>query len=74
VLVELLKDSDREIRLIAAEALGKVGPKGGAAVSALFEAIRDTDAEVRREVEDALFRIDRPAAEAAGLGRGRWWR
>jgi hypothetical protein len=74
VLLELLRDQDREIRLIAAEALERFGPEGREAVPALFAALSNDDCEVRLAVEDAIFHIDHEAAEKAGLvkGRSRW--
>jgi hypothetical protein len=73
VLLELLKDPEPQIRLVAAEGLGAVGPPASVAVPHLFDALPDVDSDVHREIEDALFRIDIEAAHRAGLGHGRWW-
>ena len=70
VLVELLKDSDPEIRLIALEALCNTGTAAKAAVPVLLDALHDDNREVRTEAERSLLQIDEPAASAAGLRRG----
>ena len=74
VLQVLLRDPEKRIRLIAAEGLGRIGPPAQAAWPQLFDALSDCDWEVRREIEDALFRIDHERAMEARLGWGRWWR
>ena len=73
VLLDLLADPNAEVRVFAAEGLGRVGGKAKGALPALFRAVQDPDDDVRREAEDALFRIDWGAARRAGLGKGRWW-
>ena len=60
VWLEALRDSDRNVRRVAAGALGSVRTK--AAVAALIEALQDREASVRRSVADSLARRD--AAEA----------
>jgi hypothetical protein len=62
VLVELLKDRDPQVRGLAAEGLGKIGPAALPAFSALLEARHDEDWWVRHQAEDALYRIDPEAA------------
>jgi HEAT repeat protein len=68
----LLKDEDRNLRLEAARALGKVGPKGrDAAFAALLEAQKDRDPEVSKAAAEALATMgpggagDVPALRAA---------
>jgi HEAT repeat protein len=59
----LLKDEDKNLRLEAARALGKVGPKGhDAAFAALMEAQKDRDPEVRRAAAEALAAMGPGAA------------
>jgi HEAT repeat protein len=70
VLIEALGDgSDAWHRKHAARALGSIGPKGRQAerVAALIIALRDSDAEVRREVVWSLALIG-PAAGSAATG------
>lgn len=74
VLQVLLRDPDRNIRPIAAEGLGEIGPPARAAWPQLFDALSENDWEIRNEIENALFRIDHDRAMKAKLGHGRWWR
>lgn len=67
VLTELLTSRDPQARRIAAEGLEKIREKARLAVPALLRAIDDQDDEVRGQAEEALFCIDREAAERAGL-------
>jgi HEAT repeat protein len=53
-----------DIRLYAARVLQRIGPKAGAAVPALTEALAQDDAEFKREVQYALAMIGAPAAPA----------
>ena len=74
VLLELLRDPSRDIRLIAAEAIGKLHPPPKHVFLTLMEALHDEeDKDIHREIEDDLFRIDWDAAHDAGLGHLRWW-
>src|SRR5262249_53218012 len=67
VLIELLRSRDRQVRLIAAEGLERVGAKADAAIPALTNALSDADADVRAQAGQALYRIDRDAARRVGL-------
>jgi hypothetical protein len=67
VLAELLLSPNPHARLIAAEGLERIGEAARPAVPALIRALDDEDSEVRQQVEQALFRIDRSAAERMGL-------
>ncbi len=73
VLIQLLSSHDSQARLLAAEGLEKVGASARPAVPALLGALDDEDEVVREQVEQALFRIDREAAERAGLEWTNWW-
>ena len=53
-----LADSDASIRVLAAGALGAMGPGAGAAVEALKGHLRDKVPEVCAAVKDALLRIE----------------
>jgi len=67
VLSRLLSSRDPQARIMAAEGLEKIGEKARPAVPALLSALEDEDQEVRQQVEQALFHIDRETAERAGL-------
>lgn len=68
VLTTLLKDEDIRIRRVAAAALGRIGPHGKEAFSALLEtANSDEDAFLRGIARVALLDTDREAAEKAGI-------
>jgi HEAT repeat protein len=77
VLLELLKSPSPKARRAAAQGLEKVACKApqfppaqlDAATQALLAAIDDEDQAVRLDAEQALFSVDREAAEKAGLGR-----
>jgi HEAT repeat protein len=57
VLMDLLRDSDREVRRWAANALRCIGPAAERAVPALVEALRDRDAAVAEAAAAALGEI-----------------
>jgi HEAT repeat protein len=67
VLSDLLASRYPQARLIAAQGLEKLGEKARPVVPALLQALADEDETVLAQVEQALFRIDREAAERAGL-------
>ena len=56
-LMELLKDTDSELRWLAALALGQIGPEAKAAVPALMELLKDEEEKVYREAAEALGKI-----------------
>jgi HEAT repeats len=59
LLLELLRDRDRTVRLLASQGLGRVGPAAKEAVPALRDlALHDEDEAVRATAQDALTRID----------------
>ncbi|MGL4463749.1 MAG: HEAT repeat domain-containing protein [Planctomycetia bacterium] len=64
-LAAALKDGDRQVRQLAADALGRIGaPEAAAAVPALTDALGDEDAAVRRMAAVSLGKLG-PAAESA---------
>jgi vesicle coat complex subunit len=62
-----LEDEDVSVRRAAARILGRLGPEGKDVFENLHEALKDKDAQVRREARIALYRIDRVAARKAGV-------
>jgi HEAT repeat protein len=56
-LAQELKDKDEAVRLRAAKALGRMGPSAAAAASALSEATKDPDEDVRRVAKAALDKV-----------------
>ena len=56
-VVKFLRDTDAELRRIAAEYLGKLGKVDADALAALREALRDEHATVRREAAEAIGRL-----------------
>ncbi len=66
-LAELLCHESGEIRALAAEALGYLGPRAGGAVPALVECLDDPEPEVRTQAAWALGRI--LGKERSGDGR-----
>ncbi|MGL4461992.1 MAG: HEAT repeat domain-containing protein [Planctomycetia bacterium] len=64
-LAAALKDGDRQVRQLAADALGRIGaPEAASAVPALADALGDEDAAVRRMAAVSLGKLG-PAAAAA---------
>ena len=63
-----LQDFDRELRVAAAEALGRLGEK--AATPALTAGLQDPDLAVRAAVQQALRALRQPAAAPAKTPRG----
>ncbi|WFN34520.1 HEAT repeat domain-containing protein [Methanogenium sp. S4BF] len=59
-LVLALKDSDKWVRVVSADALGNIGDSG--AVDALIEALGDSDQDVRFTATGALGKIGDPRA------------
>ena len=55
-----LKDSDKWVRVVSADALGNIGDAG--AVDALIEALKDSDQDVRFTATGALGKIGDPRA------------
>jgi len=62
--LESLKDSNKNVRWSAADALGKIGPDAKAAVAGLIKALEDNDNNVRIKVIEALGEIGPGASEA----------
>ena len=62
--IEALQDPDAAVRLEAARAIGKLGPKAQSAVPALVKALGDDDADVRAGAARAIGAIG-PAAKSA---------
>jgi HEAT repeat protein len=65
-LATALRDADRDVRLAAVGALGKVGPAAAEGAPALVGALGDADKEVRRAAAATLGQI-RPAAAVPAL-------
>jgi HEAT repeat protein len=63
-LCRVLEDESSDLRRIAAETLGEIGPGAEAAVPALIQALGDESAAVRRAAAAALEEIGPAAAEA----------
>jgi HEAT repeat protein len=60
-LIAALKDSDKDARKAAADALGKIGD--GRAVEPLITALNDSRVDAREAAADALVKIGTPAVE-----------
>jgi HEAT repeat protein len=57
-LAQLLKDKDDNVRLLAAKALGRMGPPAAAAAPVLKEAaVKDADPDVRCVAKNALAKV-----------------
>jgi HEAT repeat protein len=67
LLQALATDKDARIRAASAAALPAIRPRSPAAVPALLEAMKDADAGVRAAAGQALKKIDRRAAQQAGV-------
>lgn len=67
VLRELLASRHAQARLIAAQGLERVGQEAHPALPDLLRALEDQDEGVRRQAEQAFFRVDQEAAERAGF-------
>lgn len=63
-LLDCLKDRDRGIRYLAAEALGDIGPPAREAAPALIRLLKDRENAVRTSAETALLKIGSPAVPA----------
>src|SRR5262249_2594484 len=72
VLLELLTDRDQNVRLFAAEALGRVGQAAKPVVPRLLTALNDPDPDVRDQVIDSIYLIDPDLARATHLQRSGW--
>jgi hypothetical protein len=57
VLIEALKDEEKEVRWHAAWVLSRIGSEAKDAVPALIEALKDEEAEIRRLVTKTLWRM-----------------
>ncbi len=64
VLLQLLRDKDKNVRQAAAQSLGDLGTAGGIGVPALAAALQDPDPNVRWTAAFALYRIGPAAARA----------
>jgi HEAT repeat protein len=58
---------DERVAAAAARSLGQIGPAAKAAVSALIDALKDEDKDVRTAAAEALKKIDPEAARKAGV-------
>jgi hypothetical protein len=56
-LLEALKDGSVELRLVAIQALGRIGREARAGAPALTEALRDGHPDIRSEARKALERM-----------------
>jgi HEAT repeat protein len=59
VLIHRLKNPDWRIRVVAADALGRIGPEAKEAVPGLIEALMDKHEFVREAAAEALELIRR---------------
>jgi HEAT repeat protein len=65
VLLEALKDDNREVQRAAVNALGEIGPDAKEAIPALAAILRDSDRQSpQHEARDALIAIGKPAVPA----------
>jgi HEAT repeat protein len=65
-LTKLLDDKDREVRLYAAEALGRIGPAASNAIPALTRSIQNGDSYYRAVLRNCLHDIDGKTEVSAG--------
>ena len=73
-LIAALTDAYVDVRRLAADALGNIGPAAAEAVPALIAALTEADVDVRRLAADALGNIGPAAAEAVpALIAARHW-
>jgi HEAT repeat protein len=63
-LIELLRDPDPEMRVLAAKAISRIGPEAAEAVPPLVAAMNDNNPDVRKHVIRALGQIG-PKASAS---------
>src|SRR5262249_7844566 len=70
LLTQVLGDPDRDVRARAAWWLGRHGPRAGAGVDALVEALGDEDSSVGVVAAEALWRICRHPAALPALIAG----
>ena len=63
-LINALSDNDEDVRIAAAEALGKIGPEAKGAVPALIIVLGDSDHVMRNRTVEALGKIGPEAKEA----------
>lgn len=68
ILLEGLHSPESAVRSSAVDALGDLGPLSKAAVPDLLNLLKDKDASLRDRAGRALRRIDKEAAEKAGVG------
>jgi HEAT repeat protein len=66
-LQQALGDGGKYDRILAANALGELGPDAAPAVEALAAGVADPDLDLRRAAVEALGRIGPPAASASTL-------
>jgi len=62
-LIKALGDNESEVRMNAAEALGRIGPEAKEAVPALIRALDDSDEEVRIAAAHAIAKVLIEASE-----------
>lgn len=58
-LVRLIQDPDRVVRWEAVAALSQIGPRASAAIPGLKASLTTTNIDLRLQIADALWRIDR---------------
>lgn len=63
-LIQTMSDTDPRVRIVAIEALARMGPTAAPAVPNLIAALDDADLQVRREAARALGEIGPAAADA----------
>jgi HEAT repeat protein len=60
-LLDALKDSDKQVRLHAAQALAEIDPAAPMVLPAVVDTLRDVDPEVRKAAQAALVKAGKPA-------------